>query len=211
LKATNRGARLTKMSLESSKTLGGIGAILIAIGSLGAFSGVVGILSLIGIILVLIAMKGLSEVYGERGIFDNALYGFVFGIIGIIVLLAMAVMMFLGMGWVSMEMGEGMPAFTNIWGFIGAFIVIWIVFVVFIIIEAIFYKKSFNLLAQKSGEKMFDTAGLLLLIGAILTIIFIGAILMLIAWILAAVAFFSIKTPSAQPTPTPPQPPPPPP
>ena len=199
------------MSLESSKTLGGIGAILIAIGSLGAFSGVVGILSLIGIILVLIAMKGLSEVYGERGIFDNALYGFVFGIIGIIVLLAMAVMMFLGMGWVSMEMGEGMPAFTNIWGFIGAFIVIWIVFVVFIIIEAIFYKKSFNLLAQKSGEKMFDTAGLLLLIGAILTIIFIGAILMLIAWILAAVAFFSIKTPSAQPTPTPPQPPPPPP
>ncbi len=197
------------MSLESNRTLGGIGAILIAIGSLGAFSGLVGILSLIGIILVLIAMKGLSEVYGERGIFDNALYGFIFGIIGTIAVIAMAVMAFLGMG-VSMGAG-GMPDFTNIWTWIGAIIVIWVIFVIFVILEAIFYKKSFNLLALKSGEKMFNTAGLLLLIGAILTIIFIGAILMLIAWILAAVTFFSIKTPSTQPPPAPPQPPPPPP
>ena len=53
------------MSLESSKTLGGIGALLMLISPFsgfvaGAFSSVLG---LVGIILVLIAMKGLSDHY----------------------------------------------------------------------------------------------------------------------------------------------------
>ena len=81
------------------------------------------------------------------------------------------------------------------WAAAGALILGWIVLVIFIIIEAIFYKRAFSLLSEKSGEKMFDTAGLVLLIGAILTIILIGTIITLIAWILVAVAFFSIKPP----------------
>jgi len=38
------------MGLESDKTLSGIGAILIAVGSLTSISGFMGILSLVGII-----------------------------------------------------------------------------------------------------------------------------------------------------------------
>jgi len=82
------------MSLESNKTLGGIGAILVAIGSFFP------ILSLIGIILVLIAMKGLAEHYNENGIFQNALYGFVFGMIGII---AFIVVFFMAISQVSSQ------------------------------------------------------------------------------------------------------------
>ena len=179
------------MSLESSKTLSGIGAILIAVGSFTSLSGFMGILSLIGIILVLIGMKGLADFYGEKGIFDNALYGFIFGIIGVVVAIALFVTALLGgMGWsmgMMSEMGK-IPLAT-----IGGLLLGWITFVVFVIVEAIFYRKAFSLLSEKSGEKMFDTAGLILLIGAVLTIILIGAILTLIAWILAAVAFFSIK------------------
>jgi uncharacterized membrane protein len=48
------------------------------------------------------------------------------------------------------------------------------------------------------------------LIGAILTIILVGFILIWIAWILIAVGFFSIKTTAAQPPAAAPQPPPPP-
>jgi uncharacterized membrane protein len=100
--------------------------------------------------------------------------------------------------------------FANPLAFIGGVIIAVAVMFIFYLLGAMFFKKSFNILSMKSGEKMFDTAGLLLLIGAILTIIIIGVILMLVAWILVAVAFFSIKPPSALP-PTPSQPPPPPP
>jgi uncharacterized membrane protein len=49
------------MSLESGKTLGGVGAIFIAIGS------VFPPLSLVGIILVLVAMRGLADYYEDKG------------------------------------------------------------------------------------------------------------------------------------------------
>ncbi|MCY0868397.1 MAG: DUF996 domain-containing protein [Desulfurococcus sp.] len=90
---------------------------------------------------------------------------------------------------------------------IGVLILAWIMITLFAISGAIFYRTAFKLLAEKSGEKLFDTAGLLMLIGAVLTIIVIGGILTLIACILAAVAFFSIKPPSAAaPQPPPPSP-----
>ena len=61
------------MTLESNKTLGGVGALLMVISPLsgfvaGVFSSVLG---LVGIILVLIAMKGLADHYSEGGIFNN--------------------------------------------------------------------------------------------------------------------------------------------
>jgi uncharacterized membrane protein len=43
---------------------------------------------------------------------------------------------------------------------------------------------------------MFETAGMILFIGAILTIVFfIGLILIFIGWIIANIAFFTIKVP----------------
>jgi hypothetical protein len=46
---------------------------------------------------------------------------------------------------------------------------------------------------------MFETAGLLLFVGAILTIVFfIGLLIILVAWIIATIAFFSIKTGQTQ-------------
>jgi uncharacterized membrane protein len=178
------------MSLESNKTLGGVGAILVAIGSFIPF------LALIGIILVLIAMKGLADYYNEKTIFDNALYGFIFGIIGIVA----AVVIFV------MALSSGV-ALAEPLAIIGGLLVALVVAFIFLLLSAIFYKKSFALVSVKSGEKMFETAGLLLLIGAILTIILIGFIIWLIGWILVAVGFFSIKIPATQPPPPPPPPP----
>ena len=64
---------------------------------------------------------------------------------------------------------------------------------------AVYLRKSFDALANKTGNGMFKTAGLLLLIGAILTIVLIGLILIFVAWILLTVAFFSM--PSTPPPP----------
>ncbi len=172
------------MSLESNKTLGGIGAILLAIP----------FLNLIGIIIVLIALKGMADYYNDEEIFKNALYGFIFGIIGSVALAAFILMFVFGFATIS-------PLIAPISG-LGIVIITIIVLYVFSLIAAIFYKKSLDSLSEKSGEHMFNTAGLILLIGAAIPLI--GEILRLIAWILAAVGFFSIKMPTQPPAPAPP-------
>jgi uncharacterized membrane protein len=161
------------MSLESNKSLGGIGAILLAIP----------FLSLIGIILVLIAMKGMADYYDDNEIFQNAVYGFIFGFIGVIALIAVIIMFAFGFATIS-------PVTVPLAGF-GLLIIAIVILYLFSLIGAIFYKKSLDSLSEKSKEQMFTTAGLILLIGAAIPLI--GEILKFVAWILAAVGFFSIK------------------
>ncbi|MFZ0965368.1 MAG: DUF996 domain-containing protein [Candidatus Bathyarchaeia archaeon] len=204
------------MTLESDKTLGGVGALLVVIGFLGFFaSGYVAILALIGMIITLIALKGMADHYNEAGIFNNALYGVITLIIGVVAFIATLVVVIL-MALSSIDIDWTNPAaiqayftdFTNIWNIIGAAIGALVVLFVFTIVSAIFFRKSLISLSAKSGEKIFETAGLLWLIGAVLTIILIGFILIGIAWILIAVGFFSIKPTATQPPTAPPQPPP---
>ena len=168
------------MSLESNKSLGGIGAILLAIP----------FLNLVGIILVLISLKGMSEYYDDEEIFKNALYGFIFGFIGVIALVAFIVMFALGFATIS-------PVAVPLAGF-ALIIIVLIVQYVFSLISALFYKKSLDALSIKSNENILSTAAVILLVGAIIPII--GEILKFIAWILAAVGFFSIKELKQSPT-----------
>jgi uncharacterized membrane protein len=166
------------MSLESNKTIGGIGAILLAIP----------FLSLIGIILVLIAMKGMADYYDDDDIFKNALFGFIFGIVGVIALIAVILMLAFGFATVS---PITTPYSTFAFSGFGLFIIAFIILYGFSLIGAIFYKKSLDNLSEKSAEQIFSTAGLILLIGAAIPLI--GEILKFVAWILAAVGFFNIK------------------
>lgn len=165
------------MSLESSKTLGGIGAILLAIP----------FLNLVGIILVLIAMKGMSEYYEDEGIFKNSLYGFILGFIGVIGLIVFILMFALGFASISSTIS---PSVVQYSGFAFVLVVL-VVQYAFSLISAIFYKRSLDSLSIKSKETIFSTSGVILLVGAIIPII--GEILKFIAWILAAVGFINIK------------------
>lgn len=200
------------MDLDVSKNLGGIGAILLVIGALGVLGTVyASVLSLVGIILVLIAMKGLADYYNEGGIFNNALYGFLTTIVGgvasvaVLVISVILALTTLITDWANPTEWETLfQDFTNLsalWTLLGSIIAALIVAFIFAVITALFYRKSFNLLAAKSGVNMFSTAGLLLLIGAVLTIILVGFIIIWIAFILLAVGFFSIKTTTTQPPP----------
>ena len=68
-------------------------------------------------------------------------------------------------------------------GFVGGVVAILaglVIAFVFYILAAIHLRKVFETLAQKTGESSFTTAGTLLLIGAILTIIGVGLILIFI-------------------------------
>jgi uncharacterized membrane protein len=200
------------LNLETSKNLGGVGAILMFIGVLPLFA-YSGIISLVGLILVLIGLKGLADYYSEAGIFNNALYGVITAIVGGLVFVGVAFIAlvdFLNELGLTIENVADWSAelsaidwttmgFNIIGDFIAYIFLALIVLFVFVIITAIFLRKSFGLLSTKTGVGLFGTTGLLILIGAVLTIIAIGLFLIWIAMLILAVAFFSIKPQQAQP------------
>jgi uncharacterized membrane protein len=210
------------MTLESSKNLSGVGAILIVIGFFGTLVPYAGILELIGLILLLIGLKGLADYYHEGGIFNNALYALIIGIVGVvvavatIVVTAVAALLSLGIDLANVSdwstFGTDLASrFTDLsnmsalWTLIGAVIAGLVILFVVAIVAVIFFRRSLTSLSAKTGVGLFATAGILMLIGAVLTIIVIGILIIWIAWILVAVAFFQIR---AQPTQAPPAPPP---
>ncbi len=166
-------------NVESSKTLAGVGSILLIL-SMVPYAGAV--LSIIGAILLLIGIKGLASYYQDNEIYENTLMGIIFLIIAVIV---EAILVFGAVISFASLAGIGLGLIEIVLGLILAFI--------FYLLSAMRLKKTFNMLSQKSGENSFATAGTLIWWGAILTIIFVGFILIFIAWIFATIAFFSMK------------------
>lgn len=199
------------MEPESSKILGGIGAILMLIGPFGAsYTGIVG---LVGLILVLVALNSLADYYKERRIFTNVLYGAILAIVGgvisviVIVVAAINMLPILGIqisNWtdVSAIQKVNLQNFTN-WSalapYIGAIIGALVILFVCVVMAAVLLRRSLITLSEKSGTHLFATAGLLMLIGAALTIILVGLVLIWISVLLLAIAFFEMRT---QPTQT---------
>ncbi|MEM2337227.1 MAG: DUF996 domain-containing protein [Candidatus Bathyarchaeia archaeon] len=191
------------MSLESNKVLGGVGAILMVISLLGLFKSAYTLfLLIVGIILVLIALKGFADHYQDGGIFNNALYGVIAIIVGIaatttiFVMLALQVLA-MGLNWANLlEVQQYFMGHMDIlWRIVGTVIGALLVFYIAGIVSAILFRKSLNALSARSDEKLFGTAGLVWLIGAVIPLI--GIIIVWISWILMAVGFFSIKTAQA--------------
>ncbi len=184
-------------SLQQAKTLGGVGAIL-GILSVVPFAGPV--LAIVGFILVLIAVKYISTVVGNKSIFNNMMISIILAIIGVIVGFATvvaAIASFVGMGFIGGGFsGSFNPSTIPTGDFftLGATIVVGLVVVwIFFLISAIFIRRSYNAIAERLGVGMFHTAALLYLIGAALIIALgLGFIVLFVAEILTIVAFLSI-------------------
>jgi uncharacterized membrane protein len=162
-------------------------------------------------------MHGLASHYMESGIFNNALYGVITAIVGIMlfaVVVVYALFDFLtelgltiGMGnfaeWATglTQMDWANMGFSLIGNFVVYILLALVVLFVFVVITAVFLRKSLRLLSAKTGVGMFGTTGTIILIGAVLTIIVIGLLLLWIALLLLAVAFFQIRTQQTQPPP----------
>jgi uncharacterized membrane protein len=208
------------MNLETSRILGGIGALLMFIGVIPYIS-YFGIVELIGAILVLTALYSLGRYYQEGGIFNNALYGIVTGIVGVVIAVAVGISVVLvniqdflmklfpswNGDWSTIPSLSGMTPNTSNIGigdiipFIVGAILIFVILWVFAIIATFLIRRSLTQLSAKSSVGLFGTAGILLLIGAFLVIVFgLGLILMWIAALILAIAFFRLK-PTQQPPP----------
>lgn len=202
------------MNFDTSKYLSGIGALLLVIAAIGSAVQYLGFLGLVGIILLLIGLKGLADFYKEQGIFNNALYSIIIAIVGGIVAVATAaitavsVLASIGIDlgniqdWTTFgtALGNYFADFSNfgqLWTIISGVIVGLVLLFVFLIIAMFFVRKSLTQLSSKSGIGLFGTAGLVMLIGAVLTIIVVGLIVIWIGLILATAAFFMMKEPQA--------------
>ena len=202
------------MTLESSKTMGGIGALLMFIG-IFPYINYFGIVEIIGAILVLVALHGLGSYYKEEGIFNNALYGVITGVVGVVIAVSIGIVIVLSSiqdfllkvfpswngDWSTLPSLSGMTPNTGNIGvgdvipFIVAAIVVIAILWVFAIIATFFLRRSLNKLSAKSNNGLFGTVGLLLLIGAFLVIVVgLGLILMWIAVLILAIAFFNLKS-----------------
>ncbi len=194
---------------QTSKNLGGVGALLLFIGPLLSYAlFFAGLIPLIGFILVLIALKGFADHYKDAGIFNNALYGFITAIVGVVAGLGALIVTAFGIyakegitDWIKLAKWTAALTVRRAFIYYGRVILAFIVIFIFAMLTARFYRKSLSLLASKSRVGLFSTAGLLLLIGAVLTIIVLGLLLIWISFLIIAIAFFSIKTTVAEPTP----------
>jgi uncharacterized membrane protein len=210
------------VSIETSKTLGGIGAILMFVGIMPVINSYA-VIELVGLILVMVALYNLAGYYSERGIFNNALYGVIAGIVGVAVAVGTVILSVLTSvtdflyavfpdwngDWASLSGLTPDPSNLSmeaivpfLVGLFVALAVLWI----FAIIATYFVRRSLISLSAKSGVGLFSTAGLLMLVGAVLTIAFgLGLILIWIATLILAIAFFTMKPQESQPAAAPSQ------
>ncbi len=202
------------MELKQAKILGGLGAIFI----LCFVIPVIGwILSIVGFILTAIAIKEISDKVKDKPIFTNYLISiilyFVSGvtaIIGSIIFFFNAVVKnldkfenfnnwngFNDFGIREFNRFGGFPKIkefltiigSKIWILVLILAIAWVIFV----IAGYFTKSSFDKLVEKIKIDNFKTAGILIFIGSILTILFgVGFIIILVGVIFEIISFFSL-------------------
>ncbi len=192
-------------SLGTAKTVGGIGALFLFLTLLPGIGGLIG---LFGIVMVGYALYKISRGASDPRIFSNFLYAAVAAVIGLaigIFVVIAGVLNVIGLdnlasfnanGW-NPTPAEGVGMLVAI---VGGLLIMWAA----LFISAIFVKRSADLLADRFGLSIFRTAGLVYLIGAALTVVLVGFLILAVAVLIFAVAFFQL--PDNVPTPTPPTP-----
>jgi len=155
----------------------------------------------------MIAMHRLASYYQEPVIFNGALYWLILSIVGAVVaaILEVAFLAFFFGNITPVTPGSPVSSPEPILQAILAVFGVAAVVFVFMVAGTVFFMRALNALGNKSGVQTFKTAGLLSLIGYILTIFFVGGIVVWVAWILLAVGFHSLKpaaaySPSSQPS-----------
>ena len=170
------------MNFETSKVLGWIGALLIFFGTGFTFMGSMdfGLIRTAGIIFVLFSLYNLAGFYKAKNIFPNR--------IGVITAIFGSTLS--SVGGVALLVAILHDALLLV---IGLFILV--INVGIFVVAAFFVRRSLTELALYSGTRLFATAGQMLFIGAILGILILPVIVMWVACLILAIAFFKIKKP----------------
>ncbi|AEK72457.1 membrane protein, conserved [Thermococcus sp. 4557] len=166
------------VDVSSEKSMGMWGAILSLVGSFVPYIG--SLISLIGFVLMLLALKGISDAAGDERPFKNYLYGVIFAIGGLVVILALVFGTFalVPAGWHPSESAG-----------IGLAILFFMLFVAMIIGAAYFQKRAWLAMYEITGTSEFKDAATWVWWGALTAIILVGLLLLLIARVFVIIAF----------------------
>jgi uncharacterized membrane protein len=162
------------------------------------------VLVIIGWILTILAIKDISDAVQDRSIFNNGIVSVVLAVIGtavFAVVVAGAILGFIGLG--SLSLISPPPVSSGIIGLIAGILVGLLVVWALAISAAFFLWRSYKTIAAKLNMRWFGIGALIYLIGSILTIIFVGFVLIFIAQIVFVIAFFTLpdNPPGAWPQP----------
>jgi uncharacterized membrane protein len=198
------------MDLKTAKIMGGIGAILTLFMVIPVIGWLFGIA---GLVLVLISVKTISDITKEHKIFTNYLVAAILSFVGSLALLfGGAALMFrrvgifkdstrnfaIDRGIMGHELWNYGMMIPNIWKNHASIIIITVIIVLLVawiisVIAGYFTKSSFDKISEKTGEKNFKTAGLLIFLGTILIVLFgTGTIVLLVGIIFEIIGFFSL-------------------
>lgn len=166
--------------MREIRTYGGIGAILVLLSSV-PYLGLV--FSIASIVLLFIAFKKLSEYFNNRSIFNKYLAWLILTIIS-------AILVFIAIGSIGISL---FSLNSNIVNQLTGFGILLLIICYIVEIIAVANLRTCLLeVSQLTNISTFKTAGNLYLWGTITLILLIGAIMIIIAEILLAVAFFSL-------------------
>lgn len=189
-------------SLSEAKYVGGVGALLFIFSFLPLMEleFELAAVGMIGYVLMLLALKWISSSVQNPAIFKNALTSLIVGIVGVVNAVLIG-----GVDVLSGDVDLIALFILNHYNLLStkillAFIAMW----AFGIVSAIYFRRALYLAADHLNVKMFRTAGLLIIIEAILTAILLeaGLILSFAAYVLLAIAFFLLReSPLLQPAP----------
>ena len=207
------------MSFESSRSMGRAATLLIVLTTVAApiitvgafflgllqnillFTVLYSALSYAGQVLFLVAMNRFAHYYQDRAIFRNALYGFITAVVGSVVFIILTFGAFSSLRALlpTTTSTPGTPPSTSVLiAFISFFLVIWLGAFIIALVQSLFYRRAFYVLADTSGENNFKQAGLFMLIGGALTIVFVGALIFFLGWIFAILGFFHMQPGASQ-------------
>lgn len=168
---------------QSTRLLGGISYIALIVFSIfSGFMPFLGILSLIATICVLVAFIQGGNQVGRPDVKQNIIIGIVLYIVATILFVFIV-----GAGLAAAVANEAAGVAALGTGLIVAGLIGWILFIV----GAWFWYKASAALGEGANVGLLKAGGLVIFIGAILTIIGIGFIVMWIGEILQAIAFFT--------------------
>ncbi len=174
--------------ISGAKILCGIGSILMLL----VFIPIVGIAFFIaGIVLVAIGIKQISDAVKRESIYKDYLLYLVLSIVSIAILY-IGLTSIIGWGFIRYVMPMHRIFTLDFIGFMLKIIIVLIVVWIVLIISALFYKRSFDEIANTFKIGLFSATAIIYLIGTALTIVVIGFILIYIAILLQAIAFFML-------------------
>ena len=171
---TSTNPQQTNPVLAQAGLLGGLGIIGMFLGWIPLIGPII---SLAGLITLLIAIYKISKLAPEKNIFRYFLYAYI-----------ILPLLFIIIGGIIVAI-IGHNLSENV-----LFGLMWLLIIVpMFVSQAIYYKKAFLGIYEVTGVDLFQTTAKMFYWGSLLAIIGIGIFIVLVAWILAAVAFFSLR------------------